>query len=231
VKRKRVAWTRCNTDRSRTRGLRTRHIQFGVTHHENVSRLDTRCTTRNRFFQSDREEVIAIGCVIAKRPAPKVFPEIEVLQFEAGALLAVSRQQSRKDVPARRNRGEEGLHARENSFFWSRLWERLGQTRKILREESLNIRTAQFDAGARSPVVENPLVGPARHRNSVERSDNAEDIFKRAIHRAAARASGSDERSVDIEKYDPQDSERTFPARGPFGEVSSSNATRCPSAS
>jgi hypothetical protein len=69
--------------------------------------------------------------------------------------------------------------------------------------------------------------------NAVERVRDTEKIVERAIHRATTRATCTNQRSIDVEENDRQnqDSERTLPARGPFGDDSSSKETRCPSAS
>ena len=64
----------------------------------------------------------------------------------------------------------------------------------------MKIISAQIDAGPRGSIVENPLVGAARHLDAVERARDAEHIFERAVHRTATGSSRTNERSIDVEE-------------------------------
>jgi hypothetical protein len=110
------------------------------------------------------------------------------------------------------------------------MWQGFEEALGIAIAETLKPLRGQTDAGARGRIFKNPFVGPPGHLDAVERFRDAEQLFERAIHRAAARASCANQCSIDVEQND-RHSVRTFPARGPLGEVSSSNSTRCPSAS
>jgi hypothetical protein len=66
----------------------------------------------------------------------------------------------------------------------------------------MDVWATEVDAGAGGSAFENPSVGATSHLDSVECSRNAKHVFERTIHRATARAPGSDERAVDVKKND-----------------------------
>src|SRR5262249_23506943 len=87
-------------------------------------------------------------------------------------------------------------------------------------------------AVARGRLRQNPRISPTVERDAAEGVPYAIQIFERPRHRTSACAAREHKRAVDVEQeYGFQTSPRTFPARGPFGDGSSSKLTRCPSLS
>ncbi len=81
-----------------------------------------------------------------------------------------------------------------------------------------------------------PRIGPASHRHAGKAVADPEDILEGGRHRTHSGAACEHKRAVDVEKEESLDrasadqpSLRTFPARGPFADGSSSKLTRWPS--
>jgi hypothetical protein len=84
----------------------------------------------------------------------------------------------------------------------------------------------QSNAVPLGELPDNPPIGSARHRNALKGGDG-EEVGERASHRTSAGTARQNERPVDIEQDErAQPSPRTFPARGPLAEGSSSKLTR-----
>jgi hypothetical protein len=77
-------------------------------------------------------------------------------------------------------------------------------------------------------ISQNPRVRAPRHVDAAKGVADREKLLEGAAHRTAAGTAGEHKRTVDVEKNEgrrggAQPSPRTFPARGPFADGSSSN--------
>ena|SRR5205085_10565024 len=115
----------------------------------------------------------AIGCLVTKCAAGKIAPEIEMLELEFCPLLAITGQQREKDVGASSQSFQKTSHSRQNIADMSGFRKRLDQALAIAGAKTCGKLRADFEAGSRGRVLQDALVGAARHRNAIEGARDA----------------------------------------------------------
>ena len=126
-----------------------------------------------RPLERKRHQRIPIRGIVAKRAAPEVAPQIEVLELDAGAPLEVAREQREKDVGARARACRAAAGSPGITAFTPSPGSAIASAR-CRRTRPAAARTGHRPARDRCPecVMQDDPVGPAGDGNAVERADD-----------------------------------------------------------
>ena len=116
---------RCDTNRHRSDGARTRNIMRRIADDENARRLDVVQAAVSRAFDRKRHEIVAVGGIIAKRAALEVPPQIKMLELDASAFLKVAGQKTEQHIGTAVQDFQQLANARHHRFDAAARSERL----------------------------------------------------------------------------------------------------------
>src|SRR3989442_12741927 len=117
--------------RTRPGGGCTCDVEFVVAKYDYIIGREVGRAALPRATHGHREQCIAIARFVTKCAAGKIAPEIEMLELEFCALLAITGQQREKDVRTPGQSFQQRAHSRQNILRMSGFGKRLEQALAI----------------------------------------------------------------------------------------------------
>src|SRR5690606_14426624 len=156
---------------------------------------------RARLVERHGHEVATVDVIVAERTEVEALPQSEVRQLHLGAAPDVACQQPEPEPWITAQRIERLDHTEQHAEARAaRLAQLLREARHVALEQLVEVDARRVDALPLEDLRENRPIGPAAHRNAIERAPAAVQPLERRVHPAHAGALGPDQRAVDIEE-------------------------------
>lgn len=204
-------------------------VEWRVAHDHDVGRIESCAVDLGDPIEGDGKQVVAFNDFAAEGAGGKVLPEVEVLQLEASACFEVTGEQAKHDVPPFGEVVQQRADTGHDAFARAGVLELALEVAEIGFVKPAERVWVAGQLMSRRELSDDPGVCSAVEgkRGRTRPFLLGKHLFRGVRHRPAAGPAGQHEGAIDVEEEKPvQLSPRTFAARGPFADGSSSKLTR-----